>query len=277
MQRGNNDWYCPSCSDKVFGSKGVCRCGQVRDASTMKPGDWICPSCSGYCFGSKDQCGKCFTAKPRANNVPQQQPRQQQASPMQKPGDWYCPGCNGLVFASKDRCRCGTSKPNANQFANSVNQPLTNSTNPFSAYVSVDVNYNNNVQGFPSTNPFGGVANLGQSVGGVNTNNTNNVNMNGGGGVKPGDWRCSACNENNFASRTSCFKCRASKPGANNVNMNVPQQQAPQSQQNKFAGDWNCSCGASNFGSRVVCYKCSAARPDANANKKDEADNDEEG
>lgn len=66
-------------------------------------------------------------------------------------------------------------------------------------------------------NPFGGgVANLGQSVGGVNnySNNNNNANMSGGGGggvVKPGDWRCSACNENNFASRQNCFKCRAAR------------------------------------------------------------------
>jgi hypothetical protein len=245
----------------------------------MKPGDWICPGCRGVVFASKDQCGKCHTSKPRGN-APQQQKPQQQSSPMQKPGDWFCPGCSGLVFASKDRCgKCGVSKLNANPHSNSVNQPLTNSTNPFSTFVNTDVNYNINVQ-YPSTNPFGGVANLGQSVGGVNnySNNNNNANMSGGGGggvVKPGDWRCSACNENNFASRQNCFKCRAARPGSNTSNSNAVQQQAPQAQQAKFAGDWNCNCGASNFGSRTVCYKCATPRPDLNANNKNEANSDE--
>lgn len=33
----------------------------------------------------------------------------------------------------------------------------------------------------------------------------------GGGGMRPGDWRCSDCNEHNFASRHECRNCRKPK------------------------------------------------------------------
>ena len=36
----------------------------------------------------------------------------------------------------------------------------------------------------------------------------------GGGDVKPGDWTCSSCSANVFASKNACFKCGAPKPGA---------------------------------------------------------------
>jgi len=29
--------------------------------------------------------------------------------------------------------------------------------------------------------------------------------------IRPGDWACGACNMNNFASRTECFKCSTPK------------------------------------------------------------------
>ena len=32
------------------------------------------------------------------------------------------------------------------------------------------------------------------------------------GSVKPGDWKCSQCNVNNFARRDSCYRCQAPKP-----------------------------------------------------------------
>jgi len=36
--------------------------------------------------------------------------------------------------------------------------------------------------------------------------------MGGGNNTRPGDWMCPSCNVNNFASRTSCFRCGAPKP-----------------------------------------------------------------
>ena len=30
--------------------------------------------------------------------------------------------------------------------------------------------------------------------------------------ARPGDWMCPSCNNNNFASRTACFRCSTPKP-----------------------------------------------------------------
>ena len=77
--------------------------------------------------------------------------------------------------------------------------------------------------------------------------------------MKPGDWRCTACNSHNFARRQSCYGCAASRPrertGAEQ-RMNQPLTI------DRRAGDWDCAkCQNLNFGKRDVCYQCGEPRP----------------
>jgi len=68
----------------------------------------------------------------------------------------------------------------------------------------------------------------------------------------PGDWTCPSCSTNVFASKSSCFKCGASKEGGGG---------ATQAQGGKGGGsrpgDWNCpKCGHNVFASKNQCFKC---------------------
>ena len=79
-----------------------------------------------------------------------------------------------------------------------------------------------------------------------------------GSDVRPGDWNCSACGVNNFASRVKCFKCGTPQDGS------APQTDFQgggggnfQGGGNVRPGDWNCpSCNVNNFASRNACFKC---------------------
>ncbi|XAR66926.1 hypothetical protein NMG60_11013308 [Bertholletia excelsa] len=78
--------------------------------------------------------------------------------------------------------------------------------------------------------------------------------------VLAGDWYCTAtnCGAHNYASRTSCFRCNASRNdccGYLYDNSSVPP--------GWKAGDWVCSsygCGLHNYASRTECYKCGTPR-----------------
>jgi len=76
---------------------------------------------------------------------------------------------------------------------------------------------------------------------------------------KFGDWKCSRCNFLNFARRTFCKDCGATR-AADAVT--VPRT-APSFQSETKPGDWNCgSCGFLNFARRGFCKECGATRPD---------------
>ncbi|XP_059619224.1 ATP-dependent RNA helicase vasa [Phlebotomus argentipes] len=85
----------------------------------------------------------------------------------------------------------------------------------------------------------------------------------GGGGARasrPGDWNCSGCGKNNFASRNECFSCHQEKDesgeGARRGGgFGGTNEERPRAGQRP--GDWNCSgCGKSNFASRNECFSC---------------------
>ncbi len=57
--------------------------------------------------------------------------------------------------------------------------------------------------------------------------------------MKQGDWECTVCKTNNFASRRVCFGCKKT---------------------NKPNSDWNCVCGELNFAIRQICRKCSKCK-----------------
>ena len=88
--------------------------------------------------------------------------------------------------------------------------------------------------------------------------------------IKPGDWRCSQCNENNFAKRDSCRKCHTAK-GNSHPSYGTGQYQVEGFGHQQFdvsvkKGDWICeSCSELNFANKKVCRKCGAGRALKNA------------
>ncbi|KAK1258980.1 hypothetical protein QJS04_geneDACA005622 [Acorus gramineus] len=85
-----------------------------------------------------------------------------------------------------------------------------------------------------------------------------------GSDVRPGDWYCGGnCGVLNFASRSSCFKCGASKEdsavgiGAGGFGGGGGGRAGWKS------GDWICprlDCKEHNFASRMECFRCNAPR-----------------
>ncbi|KAI8903215.1 hypothetical protein EDD86DRAFT_101517 [Gorgonomyces haynaldii] len=66
----------------------------------------------------------------------------------------------------------------------------------------------------------------------------------------PGDWICTLCDMNNFASRSHCLQCGSTS------------QDCPRPADRP--GDWSCpndECRYHNFASRTRCYKCQTTRP----------------
>jgi hypothetical protein len=86
--------------------------------------------------------------------------------------------------------------------------------------------------------------------------------------AQPGDWDCPACGANNFAGRTSCFKCRETAPEEvlATASQYRPQQREyrePREPREAQPGDWDCpECGANNFARRTRCFKCGESAPE---------------
>ncbi|ESR63720.1 hypothetical protein KPL70_000270 [Citrus sinensis] len=98
--------------------------------------------------------------------------------------------------------------------------------------------------------------------------------------VRPGDWYCSVgnCGAHNFASRSSCFKCGATKDdsaGGFGEGGDMPRMRgfrfggggsSSSSRSGWKSGDWICTrpgCNEHNFASRTECFRCSAPRDSA--------------
>ncbi|KAI8050373.1 hypothetical protein BDF22DRAFT_150134 [Syncephalis plumigaleata] len=156
-------------------------------ASThSRPGDWACPNCQFHNFATRQYCLKCQTPAPAGTS----------STPGGRhPDDWTCPNtrCNFLNYASRSQClRCSTYRPDmstntsANTNANTI-MPSGYNMLPHNSY--------------------------------SNATNTGNAAMGGAGaayahGFRPGDWICPNpnCYFQNFASRTTCYRCHTPNP-----------------------------------------------------------------
>jgi hypothetical protein len=93
--------------------------------------------------------------------------------------------------------------------------------------------------------------------------------------VRPGDWLCANCGENNFRFRTHCNLCsKPRSPGAegsnagedsNNNSNSRPSNRSSSnrgsSTQQRGFGDWTCgTCNSLNFKFRTECYSCREPR-----------------
>jgi len=135
---------------------------------------------------------------------------------VRRPGDWSCASCYAHNFASRSAC----FKCKASRHRGSGAD--TESDGGLSQGGKAD-----SEQGGPSA-----------------------------GGFRPGDWICNGCRAHNFASRSSCFRCRErhSAGGEDEVRAET----SGSNPDNFRSGDWICSgCRAHNFSSRTECYKCS--------------------
>jgi len=69
-------------------------------------------------------------------------------------------------------------------------------------------------------------------------------------GMRPGDWVCLMCENHNYATNVACKKCSA------------PKGNALSSMANMKEGDWLCAyCNNHNYKSKVACNRCQAAKP----------------
>ncbi|QCE08909.1 zinc finger Ran-binding domain-containing protein 2-like [Vigna unguiculata] len=80
--------------------------------------------------------------------------------------------------------------------------------------------------------------------------------------VRPGDWYCDAsnCASHNFATRSTCFQCGASR---NHSAAAHTSSSKPSWKPGWKHGDWICNrsgCNEHNFASRMECFKCCAPR-----------------
>ncbi|KAM5564539.1 RNA-binding protein FUS [Rosa sericea] len=163
---------------------------------------------------------------------------------MNRPGDWNCRSCNHLNFQRRDSCqRCGEPRPGERG---------------------------------GEFGSFGG--GRGGGVGG-------SFGFTTGPDVRPGDWYCNVgnCGAHNFASRSSCFKCGASKDesssGGGGFDGDMPRSLrggfgfggsgsgsgsgGSSGRSGWKSGDWICTrlgCNEHNFASRTECFRCNAPR-----------------
>ncbi|KAL5783152.1 hypothetical protein ACOSP7_008181 [Xanthoceras sorbifolium] len=160
---------------------------------------------------------------------------------MSRPGDWNCRSCSHLNFQRRDSCqRCGEPRPGGGERGD-----------------------------------FGG------SFGGVRGGGSSPFGYSTGPDVRPGDWYCTFgnCGAHNFASRSSCFKCGASKDesacgGLIEGGADMPRMRGfagfgsagSSSRSGWKSGDWICTrsgCNEHNFASRTECFRCNAPRESA--------------
>ncbi|KAG2700087.1 hypothetical protein I3760_07G217100 [Carya illinoinensis] len=103
--------------------------------------------------------------------------------------------------------------------------------------------------------------------------------FNTGPDVRPGDWYCTFgnCGAHNFASRSSCFKCGASKDESSGGGYEGDRPRmrgfgfgsgsgssgSSSTRSGWKSGDWICGrsgCNEHNFASRMECFRCNAPR-----------------
>merc|ERR1719382_494203 len=128
-----------------------------------------------------------------------------------RPGDWTCPNCGANVYASKTKCyRCQTLKPGFQQGAAPVNDKIdvrpgdwTCDNCGANVFATKMACYKCQA---PKPLRYMGNTMMGGFVGAGGEGAAR------GGDVRPGDWTCSNCGANVYATKTNCYRCQAPKP-----------------------------------------------------------------
>jgi len=128
-----------------------------------------------------------------------------------RPGDWTCPNCGANVYASKTKCyRCQTLKPGFQQGGAPVNDKIdvrpgdwTCDNCGANVFATKMACYKCQA---PKPLRYMGNTMMGGFVGAGGEGAAR------GGDVRPGDWTCSNCGANVYATKTNCYRCQAPKP-----------------------------------------------------------------
>jgi len=234
-------------------------------------GNWECATCTNVNLHWRQVCNLCQQPKPAeafmddlglAAQLSQPAPAIANTPRRGPPqpgvdGNWSCPLCQNVNFGIRTACnKCQAPKP--------AETPPASTANDYAGYLSpapTEV-------APPRKGPQAGV---------------------------DGNWACPYCKNVNFAYRTACNKCGASKPEESPQASSAPisedeyyfqqlldstpveasapeltpevssQAQAPKrGPQVGVDGNWACpQCGNVNYAGRVVCNLCQTPKPDA--------------
>ena len=161
-------------------------CPVTLPMAARRDQDWDCPDCGDRQFGRNKECRECGKWRPKEYTPV--------ATPTgHKKGDWICQKCHDHQFAKNDICRkCKAPKP-----AVTLAAPLPSMATPAEPTALKRPS--------PPASPDE-PAHVAKKPR-IEESTQHDV-------VRKGDWECSSCSVNNYASRTSCFRCKKVKPAA---------------------------------------------------------------
>lgn len=250
------DWLCPNCHSNNFAGRNECfRCRLPRPPgypvlTNIRPGDWLCPnpSCGCNVFANRDSCFRCNTPRPSDAEVASTYSEMRQ-------GDWTCRNCNVLCFAHRQVCyKCQAPKPPVltEETPNPHHLSAYSPNFQYPAYSHLSFQAPHYAQPFFSYYP----QSTGHTVSPQPRGLGNHVYK-----KRDGDWTCGGCGYENYARRTSCFKCTESKPPINNANHVSPRENGSSEDiLSKNDATWSCSCGIEVSTSTDLCPTCQSSR-----------------
>jgi len=239
-------------------------------------------------------------ADPFAQQMQQMQPMQGSAGKGGRPvagvdGNWACPSCQNVNFATRTACnRCQTPKPAEDESfqwgglaggalvipaagagakgGGKGGPPMAGVDGNWACPGCQNVNFAtrmacNRCQMPKPEDQFGGG---GFGGFGAATHTPGGAPVAGAGG----NWKCSMCQNVNFATRDACNRCAASRAeaeaplpaggfGGFGGGKAGGKGKAPVAGEN---GNWGCpGCGNVNFASREVCNRCQTPKPEEDA------------
>lgn len=281
VESDEGDWTCPDCGNVNFGNRLVCnmrKCGTAKPAAQAAP--WNCIGCGNENFANRLFCNmrRCQLAKPgltaanltaavaqAAQQSVQERPFQAPPKPVQYPFQpFQGPGLAKPAFSA--------SQP-------PFDSPLRNSERPapigsWTCLACGNVNFPNRttcnslrcrrpreeVDGGESIEPRAPVrSNLRPTPAPMVVMSSRVQSRVESSSAPPGSWRCSACSNVNYPSRTTCNANSCGRP-RDEVEV-VPSREPAEAP----SGSWTCpGCQNVNYPNRTNCNKrtCNLPRPD---------------
>lgn len=229
----------------------------------------MCPSCGNHNFASREVCNKCaapkaggagggFGAVKKQATANRAMPFPAAAGPAaigtMRPGDWCCSACGNHNFANREVCnKCKMPKMASMMGGMGMFQGMT---------PQIMANMMPGMMNAGNAKPTGAMRPGDwkcHACGNINFASRTHCNKAECGvaksayisksGMRPGDWLCPMCENHNFSDKTECVKCKH------------PRGNTPLSMHNMKEGDWLCPmCNNHNYQDKIVCNRCQAPR-----------------
>ncbi|HIF15727.1 MAG TPA: hypothetical protein EYQ85_00520 [Candidatus Poseidoniales archaeon] len=156
-------------------------------------GDWFCRKCSNSNFSFRTECNRCNAPKPGGRDGGRDERRggrDDRGRQDRSGGDWDCPKCNNSNFSFRTECnRCNAPKGGGGDSGGSRGGERGSSRGE-----------RRGERRGPHQERY--------DRGDRNDSRDHRSDNRG-----DNDWTCSQCNNSNFAFRTECNRCNASKDG----------------------------------------------------------------